>query len=135
MISSSKKTDRESAEIAAMLEMDRDALSSGKLKIIEPEKWKNQSINVTTAIRVLKEQQLIQIENFYHVKRFLDRFSKKVLAFMQTQDQEMNLLKNKTQRDMQILDRQIDEKIRQNQKSVMEHVESMGLRYDAIIDK
>ena len=90
---------------------------------------------MTTAIRVLKEQQLIQIENFYHVKRFLDRFSKKVLAFMTTQDQEMNLLKNKTQRDMQILDRQIDEKIRQNQKSVMEHVESMGLRYDAIIDK
>lgn len=69
---------------------------------------------MTTAIRVLKEQQLIQIENFYHVKRFLDRFSKKVLAFIATQDQEMSLLKNKTQRDMQILDRQIDEKIRQN---------------------
>ena len=69
---------------------------------------------MTTAIRGLKEQQLIQIENFYHVKRFLDRFSKKVLAFIATQDQEMSLLKNKTQRDMQIFDRQIDEKIRQN---------------------
>ena len=69
-----------------MLEMDRDALGPGKLVVIEPEKWKNNHIGMTQAIRVLKDQQQISIDNFYHIKRFLERFSKKVFAFMQTND-------------------------------------------------
>ena len=69
-----------------MLEMDRDALGPGKLNVIDPTKWKNQPISLTQAVKILKEQQLIGIDNFFHIKRFLERFTKKVLAFIATND-------------------------------------------------
>ena len=54
----------------------------------------------------------MQIENFFHIKRFLERFTKKVFTFMQTNDQENMLLKNKISRDMQTAERVTDDKIR-----------------------
>ena len=47
--------DRETAELHAMLEMDRDLLGTGKLDVIDPAKWKNQPISLVQAIRILKE--------------------------------------------------------------------------------
>ena len=66
--------------------MDNDKIGPGKLPVIDPTKWQNQSIAVTQAIKILKEQQLVSIENFIHIKRFLERFTKKVLAFIATND-------------------------------------------------
>ena len=40
-ISLGNAKDRESDELRAMLEMDRDALGPGKLNVIDPTKWKN----------------------------------------------------------------------------------------------
>lgn len=64
------------------------------------------------AIKILKEQQLIGIDNFYHIKRFLERFTKKVLAFIATNDQDIMLMKNKVSRDLLANERQNDDKIK-----------------------
>jgi hypothetical protein len=80
--------------------MDTDKLGPGKLDVIDPTKWTNQPVSVMQAIKILKEQQLIGIDNFYHIKKFLERFSKKVLTFMATSDQELMLMKNKVTRDL-----------------------------------
>jgi len=69
-----------------MLEMDKDVLGPGKLEVIDPTKWNNQPVAIVQAIKILKEQQLIQINNFYHIKKFLERFSKKMFAFTATND-------------------------------------------------
>ena len=64
------------------------------------------------AIRILKEQQLIGIDNFFHIKRFLEKFTKKVLAFIATNDQEIMLMKNKVTRDLAEKERATDDKIK-----------------------
>jgi hypothetical protein len=51
--------------------------------------WKNVSIHLQSSIKILKEQQMTQISNVYNLKRFLDRFSKKVLSFIATNDNEI----------------------------------------------
>jgi hypothetical protein len=55
---------------------------------------------------------LIGIENFFHIKKFLERFSKKVLAFIQTNDQELMLMKNKVTRDLQHSERVNEDKLK-----------------------
>ena len=96
-----------------MLEMDRDILGPGKLAVLDPSKWKNQPVSITQAVKILKEQQLVSIDNFFHIKKFLEKFSKKVLAFIATNDQELMLMKNKVTRDLQHNERVSDDKIKQ----------------------
>ena len=104
--------DREAEELKQMLDMDQDSLGPGKLSVIDPAKWKNQPVSLVQAIRILKEQQLIGIDNFFHIKRFLEKFTKKVLAFIATNDQEIMLMKNKVTRDLAEKDRATDDKIK-----------------------
>jgi len=66
-----------------------DDLGTGKLPLVEPMEWKNVSIHLQSSIKILKEQQMTQISNVYNLKLFLDRFSKKVLSFIATNDNEI----------------------------------------------
>ena len=80
--------------------MDKDKIGPGKLGAIDPTQWRNQSISLMQAISILKEQQLVGIDNFFHIKRFLEKFTKKTLAFIATNDQDLMLVKNKVTRDL-----------------------------------
>ena len=84
-----------------MLNMDRDALSQGKLAVIEPAKWKNQPVSLSQAIKILKEQQVTSIDNFAHIKLFLDKFSAKVFKFIETNQQDTDRMKNQLTRSIE----------------------------------
>ena len=55
---------------------------------------------------------MIGIDNFFHIKRFLEKFTKKVLAFIATNDQEIMLMKNKVTRDLQANERGNEDRVK-----------------------
>ena len=76
----------------------------------------------------------MQINNFWHIKRFLERFTKKVLAFIGTNDQEISMMKNKVQRDLGTSERLTEEKIKQFKTYITEKSEASEGRVDASLD-
>lgn len=63
------------------------------------------------------------------MKRFLDRFSKKVLTFIQTNDSEVSKLQNKVARDIANSEKQTQESL----KALNVKVEQFGTDYDSKI--
>ena len=91
--------DKEFKEIMNALEFPA-TLDSSILKAVDPSKWKNVGPAVTHAITILLTQAGITGQNFSHLKILLDRFVKKTMTFMKTNDSEIALMKNKVTRDL-----------------------------------
>ena len=81
--------ERDSNDLRKMWDIDRDKLGHGKLEVIDTSKWSNQSISMTQAISILKEQQIVSIDNFTKQRKFLDKLKTMFLAFIKTNDVEV----------------------------------------------
>ena len=55
---------------------------------------------------------MTQINNIYSLKRFMDKFSKKVLTFINTNDSEISTLRNKVARDIANAERNTDSQLK-----------------------
>ena len=63
------------------------------------------------AIKILKEQQLISINNFFHIKKFLERFSKKVLLNINQNSQDIKRNRERFKEELQNAERGTESKI------------------------
>ena len=121
-----------------MLEMDRDKIGTGLLVIIDhgdPTKWKNTPVAVSQSIKILKAQQTQSIENFQHIKIFLEKLTKKILNFITTNEQEIGQLKNRITRDLQSIERNTEDKLKSIRKEVKESSEEFSNKIDAQVEE
>ena len=109
--------DKEFKEIMNALEFPA-TLDHSMLLAVDPSKWKNVGPAVSHAITILLTQAGLTGQNFSHLKLLLDRFVKKTMTFMKSNDNEIALMKNKVTREIQTSERDIDKKIKAFKTSV-----------------
>ena len=91
--------EKEHNDVLAMLDFPQ-SLETEMLKTVNPQTWKNVGPSVCHAVAIMVAQQTTTGKNFLHLRDLLNKFVKKTMNFIKSNDSEINQMKNKVTRDL-----------------------------------